>query len=130
MSDDSHSVRPGDSFGPGATAGRRANGAWISDVFETLSDEHRRYALYYLRTAPGGEASVDALLDAVSTTLAENRDESRDRVMTSLVHSGLPKLADVGLIEYGGNRETIRFPGDPLVEMLLDVTAGREFNGW
>ena len=134
MSDDSHSVRPGDGFGPsttsGAVPGRHANGEWIDDVLDTLSDEYRRYVLYYLRSAPAGEASVDALLDGVSTALAENRDENRSRVVTSLVHSGLPKLVDVGLIEYDARGEAVRFPGDPFVEVLLDVTANRELESW
>jgi DNA-binding transcriptional ArsR family regulator len=134
MSDDPHSVRAGDSFGPGAapsrTPIRHRDGAWIDDVFDVLADEQRRHVLYCLQRTPGSEATVDALLEDVSATLSEGNGRTRDEVVTNLRHVGLPKMSDVGLIEYDARNGVVRFPGEPLVEVLLDVTASRELDGW
>lgn len=45
----------------------------------------------------------------------------RDRIRTALDHVHLPLLADVGLVEYDRQRDTVAFePVDPFLEALID----------
>ncbi|RBI58249.1 hypothetical protein DMJ13_27595 [halophilic archaeon] len=73
-------------------------------VFEVLKSTRRRYALYYLRQH-GPSAKLSALATHVAawehdTTPDELLPQQRKRVYTSLYQIHLPKLEEVGLLDF------------------------------
>lgn len=94
------------------------------DALQVLADPHRRAVVSSLLDQEAGtfedELVDDVLQEAVSST--GNRTEIRSRVATRLQHAHLPKLADVGLIEWDRNKRFVE-PTDSLsaLEPLLDV---------
>jgi hypothetical protein len=73
-------------------------------IFDILSSPRRRYVLYYLRTH-GGRAEVTELAKQVAaweyeTDPADLDSQQQKRVYVSLYQTHLPKLSDVGVIEY------------------------------
>jgi DNA-binding transcriptional ArsR family regulator len=73
-------------------------------VFNILSSPRRRYVLYYLRKH-GGEVELSELSSQIAAweneTEVENlTDQERKRVYVSLYQTHIPKLKEVGLIEY------------------------------
>lgn len=83
-----------------------------SDVFDVLSNPRRRFVLYYLREV---EASVE--LNELARQIAawendtdesELTDQDRKRVYVSLYQTHVPKLTDVGLVEYDQDSGTVR----------------------
>lgn len=88
-----------------------ASGAIPSDqVFDVLRNHRRRDALRYLETVP--ETTVSDLAEhvaAVENDVApeEVTSEQRKRVYVALYQNHLPKLADVGAVNYDRNRGTV-----------------------
>jgi len=100
-----------------------------SDVFDVLSNPRRRFVLYYLREV---EASVE--LNELARQIAawendtdesELTDQDRKRVYVSLYQTHVPKLTDVGLVEYDQDSGTVRLTDRTSVidEYLGDGTA-------
>lgn len=84
-------------------------------LFSTLSSQRRRLALRHLFTN-GDTLSVRELTTAVAADEngipePELTYKQRKRVYTSLHQTHLPKLDDVGLIEYDSNRGTVALTG-------------------
>ncbi|WP_438267503.1 DUF7344 domain-containing protein [Haladaptatus halobius] len=48
-----------------------------------------------------------------------NKADSLDEIEVTLFHHHLPKLANIGLIEFDKRTKTIRYRNDPRVESLL-----------
>ena len=79
------------------------------EIFEVLSSKRRQYILHYLDKHDGGEIELRDLVDYVAarendTPIKELNGAQRKRVYTGLRQSHLPKLADVGIIEYEQRR--------------------------
>jgi hypothetical protein len=75
-------------------------------VLRTLSKPERRFALKQMCDYAGPITAADL---AAAITVAEfdaSADDERTHVLRSLRHIHLPKLADVGLIEYDRTTET------------------------
>lgn len=92
--------------------------------FEVLSDSRRRYLLYYLFSIDDDVTDLDAAVDAVCTyeaagTGSDDRP-SREIVRTELHHVHLPRLAEVGVLDYDPRQGTIRFDGRPSLEELTE----------
>jgi len=73
-------------------------------IFEILSSPRRRYVLYFLRTEPN-PIQLTELAEHVAawendTTTEELSTQQRKRVYVSLYQTHLPKLAEVGLVNY------------------------------
>lgn len=104
----------------------------LDEVFAALGHPRRRYLVYTL--ANGGS---EAMLPELATKIAAwERDiptgevsaEDRKRVHASLYHSHVPKLADLGVIEYHeGEDILVRARNTTQVEAVLDG-AGAEFD--
>lgn len=86
---------------PGDAHGSR--GRSLDAVFETLASERRRNALYVLYQS-AGPLSVSTLAEEV----AELEGADAERVATALFHVHLPKLADIGVVEYDTDDEAVR----------------------
>lgn len=88
-----------------------------------ISDARRRTLLYWLKDRGSGTVALDDLVEAVVTreTAIPARDapESRDAVRVSLAHAHLPKLADLGIVEYDPDGTTVRYHGNPALESFL-----------
>jgi len=73
-------------------------------VFDVLSSPRRRYLLYYLRTV-GGAAELNEIAQQVAAwengiEVERIERQQRKRVYVSLYQSHVPRLAEVGIIEY------------------------------
>lgn len=94
----------------------------LNAVFEALCNERRRYLLYYLNRQPRKVAEFDELVEYVTVleTAGNPDDGARKHVEASLHHIHLPKLADLGFIEYDARSQTVRRWGYPSFDEWLE----------
>ncbi|XVH32638.1 DUF7344 domain-containing protein [Haloferacaceae archaeon DSL9] len=89
----------------------------LDTVFELLTDERRRYALYYL-SEQSGPVTVEEL-GATITEWEENPPELGDAsstfedVIIELKHTHLPKSAEVDFIQYDPEQNVVQVQGAP-----------------
>lgn len=86
-----------------------SNEADIDNVFAVLSSKRRRLVLEHLLGRPSPVA-VPELVDRVVTAELNGHErpgELRERVVVSLHHVHLPKLANSGLVEFDPEREEV-----------------------
>ncbi|PSP56721.1 hypothetical protein BRC82_01190 [Halobacteriales archaeon QS_1_67_19] len=101
------------------------------NLFDALSSKRGRYVLLALRRADG-PVEIDDLVETVASWETGKpidlvSQDHRKRVLTSLRHSQLPKLAMMGLIEYDETtveRDSYAEQADP----YLDIAAARDQN--
>lgn len=102
----------------------------LDEVFEVLANRWRRCALYYLAEMPGMVAERSQVVEAIRYAEAAERDPadvpSSDSVALELHHDHLPRLEDVGVIEYDRRQGTVRYHGRPSVEEWLDHAYYKE----
>ena len=74
----------------------------VDDIFSALATERQRYLLYYLDDRDGRGTLDDAanLIAEWESGDAEVSPETREQVLTSLHHVYLPRLRDLGVLEY------------------------------
>ncbi|MCU4925553.1 hypothetical protein OB905_06070 [Halobacteria archaeon AArc-dxtr1] len=102
----------------------------LDEVFDVLSEQRRRYALYELWMREPGVATVTELTERV-LALENRADESeayQRTVRTTLQHSHLPKLEDAGVVEHDARSETVRYWRQPSVEEWLEHAYHKEFS--
>lgn len=109
-------------------AGERRSDAF-DDMFEILSNRHRRCALYHL--ADRSTADLDAVLDHIVAREAErservDRSELIRRLRIEFHHRHLPMLADVGLVAYDERDGTLVYRERPAFERLLRTARRNE----
>lgn len=85
----------------------------ISDdqIFDILSSARRRYVIYYLRNR-NEEVSLTELSKQVAaweyeTEPDELTDQQQKRVYVSLYQTHVPKLADLGIVDYDRDRGAV-----------------------
>ena len=104
----------------------------LDEVFAALGHPRRRYLVYTLANG-GSEATLPELAAKIAAweegiPAGEVSEENRKRVHVSLYHSHVPKLADLGIIEYHeGEDSIVRARNTTQVEAVLDG-AGAEFD--
>ncbi|WP_237076864.1 DUF7344 domain-containing protein [Natrialba magadii] len=86
-------------------------------VFDLLSKERRRYALYYLEQEDG-PVPIDELAEQVSEWETSGGqlsipDEMFKDVEMSLYHSDLPKAAEATYVEYDSEEGVVEVTGTP-----------------
>ncbi|WP_135825788.1 DUF7504 family protein [Halorussus ruber] len=97
----------------------------VSDCFDALADARRRYVLGAV--LEGGTFSVDALADGIADRSSADREEA----YVSLLNVHLPKLADLALISYDRDAETVS-PGyhfgrtEPYLRHAMEI-EGEEY---
>lgn len=94
----------------------------LDRTLDALAHHRRRRALYHLRDAADA-VTIDSLADAVAD--AES-DADAERVLASLHHRHVPKLADVGVVDHDPRSGDVRFAADGHVESWLDRLADVE----
>jgi hypothetical protein len=95
----------------------------FDQTFDLVSVPRRRTLLYHLKDQESGTLSLEELVEAVArrerAIPARETPESTDAVRVSLVHSHVPKLADLGILEYDTESSTIEYHANPALESFL-----------
>ena len=89
----------------------------LDTIFDLLSDERRRYALYYLYEQDGPVA-VEELVETVTRWEDDSHspDRHQDRIENATIefqHTHLPKSESVEFIQYSPNEGVIEVSGAP-----------------
>ena len=94
----------------------------LNAILEVLAHHHRREILRALVGAPDHTASVDELAGRICDREIERTGErpGRDQIEMALHHVHLPKLADLGLVEYDARSQELRYRRNDLLENLLE----------
>ncbi|WP_266075037.1 DUF7344 domain-containing protein [Haladaptatus caseinilyticus] len=115
------SVQGGEAMVQGTITDERS----LNKIFRLLADEQRRYVLYYLHELEGS-AELEDIAVQVSAWQGEKpisdvTDDECQLTATRLRNIDLPRLADVGVVEYDSRTEMARFrePGKLLGLFLL-----------
>lgn len=102
----------------------------LDAIYATLADRRRRYLLYCLT---GDAADVRELSELAADVAAveEAADGSLGSpnpgaVENDLHHRQLPRLADVGLIDYDTRQGTVRYTGSPTLETWVDLARRKD----
>lgn len=102
-------------------------------IFETLSNHRRRYTLHYLKQR-NERVTVRELSEQVAawengTSLADVTPKERKRVYTALHQTHLPKMDQVGVVDYDRNRGTVALTrGIESFDIYLDVVPEQELD--
>jgi hypothetical protein len=117
--------------GSGASEGTATSGPTQNELFDVLSNRRRRYALHVL-TRRGEPVELGPLADRVAAwengrPVDEVTSAQRKRVYTALQQSHLPKLDEVGVVEFDKASGVIA-PTRALerIDVYLDVVQGNE----
>lgn len=102
-------------------------GERLGEIFEAMTDQRRRYVLYFLQEEE--VADIETLAEHVAaweqdiTVEAVSEDEVTN-VQIDLFHTHLPKLQDAGLVEYDRRSRTARYRlPSALINKLLQLAA-------
>lgn len=103
------------------TEAAEVTSAHLDTVYMALADEHRRQVLRYFLTTDETVASVDDLIDyAIENGTG---DTTHDRLALTFHHIALPKLAELGAVEYDARDQEVRYRGHSLLERLLTTST-------
>lgn len=97
-----------------------------------LSNQRRRWVLYYLKHHDGGRVELRTLVDSLSSweydrPVEELSWKKRKRIYTALRQSHLPRLADAGIIEYDRSRGTVELTDSAReVQMYLEYVPAND----
>jgi hypothetical protein len=100
----------------------------LDTTLEILADHDRRAIIDYLRDDADQTATVEELAGHLVSQTAEKVDErpSSDRVQTMLHHVHVPKLVDVGLVDYDARNEEIRYWGSERLDRWHERIQNRD----
>lgn len=108
----------------------RRTGASLDALFDVLADEQRRRIVVHLDKREDDIAAFSDLLDAASGetddatgTNDPTATDGRERAVSRLHHSHLPKLADAGLVEFDARSETVRYRGGPVASDWVELVS-------
>jgi len=86
------------------------------ETLTVLTDRYCRSVLHYFRY----HSTKVATSEALGAFVHEQHEAPTERVERSLHHATLPRLADVGLLEYDTRSQTARYRGEPRIEQWLN----------
>lgn len=95
-----------------ATDGTPVAELGATEIFPLLAHDRRRYVLHYLSQQVGA-VSMNDLAEQIAIWEDDPTTDRYERVLTSLYHAHLPKLAEGGLITYDLERERVS-PLEPI----------------
>ncbi len=101
-------------------------------VLSAVADEHRRAVIDALNSATNSTLGYEALVDHVADRVRDKdavreSDERRQRVRIQLHHTHLPKLEEVGVIDYEAETRHVQFVGGEFEQELLTLVTS--YNG-
>lgn len=89
----------------------------LSEIFDLLSEERRRYALYYLYEQDGPvpiEELVKVVAEWEENPHGQDEPWARfDEITLDLQHTHLPKTAKVDFVQYHQDKGIIQVQGTP-----------------
>ncbi|MDY7082786.1 MAG: hypothetical protein SXQ77_10365 [Halobacteria archaeon] len=96
-----------------------------------MSNQRRRYAFHYLKNH-GESVRIGELAEGIAAwendkDVGAITSDERKRVYISLIHLHLPKMADIGLIDFDKSRGRIE-PRDEMakLDVYLEIVPGNE----
>lgn len=96
-------------------------------LFELLSDERRRYALYCFTERSDSTVTFESLVeDLVALERRVSSHCSRREVEISLQHKHLPKLSEMGVVDYASDRSEVTYQGGPRVQAWVERVRDAE----
>ncbi|WP_224449875.1 DUF7344 domain-containing protein [Haloprofundus salilacus] len=101
------------------------------DVFETLSNRRRRYAIHALLQEEGSVELGDLARQVAAWETGQSpsavSSEERRRVYNALQQSHLPKMHDTGIVEYDRDRGTITTTTEASdLHVYLEIVPGND----
>ena len=102
------------------TRGNRTHGTeddHLDALFGVLADARRRHVIRILDDADADVVPVPAIAESLATR--EATTTPTDRLVVSLRHVHLPKLAAAGVVDFAPDRSAVRYEGDPVLERVL-----------
>ena len=98
----------------------------LDEIFDILSSERRRYAIYYLHEQ-NGPVAVEELANIISKWEDDppTQDSSWDEInklQIDLIHNQLPKTAEVEFVQYHPEQGTIQVEGtSPETDAIITI---------
>ncbi len=102
------------------------------EIFTMLSNRRRRWVLHYLKRTEAERVDLRTLVDSISAWEYDVPADKlpwkkRKRVYTALRQSHLPKLADIGAIEYDQSRGVVELTDEAEeLQMYLEYVPARD----
>lgn len=87
-----------------------------NELLAALTNQHCRFVVRSFRSASEDAASVEDL----STAFASQYGGDADEAAIYLHHVALPKLNDIGVVDYDAGSKAIHYHGHSELEALLD----------
>ena len=105
-------------------SGRPAGSSQLSldAILGALSNVYRRDVLYFLVDSTDPVVPAEEVMDELVTRETERTGErpNRDNIELELLHFHLPKLADLGLVDYDNRHKDIHYHSNPRLEEWLN----------
>jgi hypothetical protein len=104
-------------------------GGFLNHLFEALSHQYRRFVLYYFIEEGTEVADLADLVSHVAEldeNVSEPSEQECERLRTELDVIHLPRLAEVGPVEYDRRSQTVRYERLPSVEEWAEHAMYRE----
>ena len=103
----------------------------LDRILSAVGNEHRRAVLNSLISTPDRTLGYDALVEHVAERVQREdterkSDEHHQRIRIVLHHTHLPKLDEVGIIDYEGEAGHVQFIGGELEQDLLTLVEYRD----
>lgn len=102
------------------------------EIFEVLQNKRRRFVLQYLRRHGGpvdlGDLATEVASLEYETVCEDISKKQRKRVYTTLQQTHLPRMHDVGIVDYDSEDGTIdTTPHTDDLTVYLEIVPGSEF---
>ena len=81
-----------------------------------LSTECTSHVVQYFQNSTDNVASLDAIAAHVTSQRDDTEYSDPDTVRMQLHHASLPRLAEVGVVDYDPRHHTVRYMGHPMVD--------------
>lgn len=95
----------------------------VYDLLNVLADERCRSVFYYFARQSTEVARVDDLADFIRDR--DHREADGTPTEARLHHVTLPRLAELGVLEYDARSNTARYRGRPNVEAWVNHVVER-----
>lgn len=108
-----------------------ASGVSHDQGFDLLSNHRRRYVLYYLHESDQ-RAELGELAEVVAAwenevSVSEVSSADRKRVYTSLQQVHLPRMDDLGVVDFDDREGTVRLgPASDDLDVYMEVVTGAD----
>jgi hypothetical protein len=102
------------------------------EIFDVLQNQRRRYVLHYLERFDEPVTLSDLATQVAAweyrTPVEDVTEKQKKRVYTTLQQTHLPKMDEVGIVDYDSDAGTIeRTPHTDELTVYLEIVPGQEF---